>query len=111
MAKWYGKIGYVKTAETTPGKWEEVATEVYYAGDVITNPTITLENGEGINNNINVTNQISVIADPYAFENLNFMKYIEFYGVLWNIKSVSVAERPRLLISLGGEYINDNRVI
>ena len=36
MAKFYGKVGYIETAETPPGSeiWEEVKTERCYYGDM-----------------------------------------------------------------------------
>ena len=65
MGKFYGKIGYAETKRTKPGVYEEVITERYYYGD-INRSTRKLENSGGVNDNINIANEISIVADPYA---------------------------------------------
>ena len=102
MAKYYGKIGYFTTVETTPGVWTEIITDKYYKGDIIRN-TRRLTNDATVNNNITINNQISIVADPYAINNFHSMVYAEFMGVLWKITSVEV-QYPRLILDLGGEY-------
>lgn len=102
MAKWYGKIGFGVTEETKPGVWEENITERNYYGDVIRN-TRRMQTADKINDDINVGNEISIIADPYAIQNFYTMKYAEFMGVKWKITNVDV-QRPRLILSLGGLY-------
>lgn len=102
MAKWYGKIGFGVTEETKPGVWEENITERNYYGDVIRN-TRRLQTADKINDDINVGNEISIIADPYAIQNFYTMKYAEFMGAKWKITNVDV-QRPRLILSLGGLY-------
>lgn len=102
MAKFYGVIGYAESEETTPGVWEERITERYYYGDIIRNIR-NLENSEHLNDNIKVSNQISILADPYAIQNFHAIRYAEFMGVKWKVSSVDV-QSPRLLLSLGDLY-------
>lgn len=104
MAKFYGRIGYLKTIETSPGIWEEVEdTEPhYYYGDVI-NDTRRWHSGDKVNDNISPSNRISVLADPFAFDNIDAMKWIDFMGSKWKIDSVEVSY-PRIVISLGDVY-------
>ena len=104
MAKFYGRIGYVKTLESSPGIWEETEdlTPHYYYGDILTNNR-RCERNDKINENLVINNRISVLADPFAFENINAMKWIEFMGQKWKISSVDVAY-PRIIISLGDVY-------
>lgn len=104
MAKWYGKIGYADTVEIEPGVWEEQITEHEYYGDVIRN-TRMLQNSGGINDDINIGNQISIVADPYANEHIYAMRYVEFMGTKWKVTNVDV-QYPRLILSLGGLYTN-----
>lgn len=102
MAKYYGKIGFATTEETEPGIWEEIIIERSYYGDLIKNYN-RFENGLGANDNINISNQISIIADPYLNHNLHSIRYISFMGTNWKVTSIDV-QYPRLILSLGGEY-------
>ena len=102
MAKWYGKIGYAENVETEPGVWEEVITEKSYYGDSNRN-TRLLQNSDSINGKVNVGNQISIIADPYANQNFHAIRYVEFMGNLWTVSNAEV-QYPRLILTLGGVY-------
>ena len=102
MGKWFGKIGYAVTEETTPGVWVEQITEHTYYGDIIRN-TRRLQTSGKLNDDINVSNEISIVADPFARDNFHAMRYIEFMGTRWKVSSVEV-QYPRLILSLGGVY-------
>lgn len=102
MSKWYGIIGYIEMVEVEPGDWrEQIITRPYY-GDAIRN-TRMLQNSNAINDNINIGNQISIVADPYANNHIYDMRYAEFQGSKWKITSVDV-QYPRLILTLGGLY-------
>lgn len=103
MAKWYGVIGYAETVETTPGVWKEQITERNYFGDMIRN-TRRLQTADKLNDDINITNELSILADPYAFANFHSMRYAEFMGTKWKISNVDASQRPRLILTLGGVY-------
>jgi hypothetical protein len=102
MAKWYGKIGYAETVEVRPGVFKEQITEHEYFGDVLQN-TRRLQTSDKVNDDINVSNRISIIADPFANENFHSMRYLSFMGTNWKITTVEVAY-PRLILTLGGVY-------
>lgn len=102
MAKFYGIIGYAETVETTPGVWTEVITERNYSGDVIKN-TKRWQAGENLNDNLMINNTISIVADPFAYQNFHAIRYINWMGALWKISNVEV-HRPRLILSIGGVY-------
>ena len=102
MAKWYGTIGYIETVEVEPGTWEEQIIEHQYYGDVTRN-TRVIQPSDGVNDNINISNNISIIADPYANQNFHNMKYAEFMGTNWKITNVEV-QYPRLILTVGGVY-------
>ena len=102
MARLYGTIGYVDTVETEPGLWEEQKTERQYSGELIRN-TRRLEGSGGVNDNINISNEVSIVADPYAYKNFHAMRYIEFMGTKWKISNVEV-RYPRLILTIGGVY-------
>ena len=100
MSKWYGKIGYNEQIEIEPGIWEPQIVERPYFGDAIRN-TRLLQNSGGINDTVNVGNQISIVADPYANQNFHKMMYVEFMGNNWKITNVDV-QYPRLILTIGG---------
>ena len=102
MAKFYGVIGYAVTKMTEQGIYEEQIVETEYMGDVIRN-TRRLRDGSKINDDINISNQISIIADPYAANNFHTMRYVVFMGAKWKISEVEV-QYPRLILTLGGLY-------
>ena len=102
MAKFYGVIGYAVTKMTEQGIYEEQIVETEYVGDVIRN-TRRLRDGSKINDDINISNQISIIADPYAANNFHTMRYVTFMGAKWKISEVEV-QYPRLILTLGGLY-------
>lgn len=102
MAKFYGPIGYAVTKETTPGVWEDKIIEHMYYGELIRN-TRRIQTADQLNDNINVANEISILADPFARENFHLMKYVGFMGAKWKIFSVEV-QYPRLILTVGGVY-------
>lgn len=104
MAKFYGNIGYITTVEIEPGIWvENQIIERPYFGDLIRNISKSQSSG-GVNDNINIANDISIVADPYAYENFHHMKYVEFMGTKWCITSVDATKYPRLILTVGGVY-------
>lgn len=102
MAKFFGVIGYSVTNETSPGVWEEDIIERDYYGDLVRNVRKT-QSSDGLNDDINVANEISIVADPFANENFHSMRYVHFMGAKWKIMSVEV-QYPRLILTIGGVY-------
>lgn len=106
MGKFYGAIGYAQTVETAPGVWQEEIVERKYCGDVIKAMSRTRD-GENLNDNFIVDNRLSIVADPFAYEHFNTMRYIIWMGSKWKIASVET-QRPRLIFTVGGVY-NDQQ--
>ena len=100
--KWFGVIGYAETVETNPGVWEEKITERQYFGDVTRN-TRRLQTTDQVNDNVDISNEISVVSDPYALQNFHAIRYAEWMGTKWKITNVDV-QYPRLNLSLGGVW-------
>lgn len=104
MAKWYGKIGFVETKETSPGIWTEDTIERPYYGDVIRNTFRWSQSTDSTNDNLKLSNQISIVADQFAYDNFRSMRYLEFMGARWKITDVDSSQRPRLILSMGDVY-------
>lgn len=102
MAKFYGTIGYVENVETTPGVWGEQVTERSYHGDLLRSAR-KLNSSNEVNDSVNISNQVSIVADPFAGEHFHAMRYISLHGVNWKITDIEV-QFPRLILTVGGVY-------
>lgn len=102
MAKFYGNVGFVKTDEKEDSVWETVTEEKPYFGELTKN-TLRYENQNKINDDINISNNVSILADEFAMKNLQFIKYVILNGFKWKVSSIDIAY-PRLNLTLGGVY-------
>lgn len=103
--KFYGKVGFLDTVprEDSPDIYDEKLVYRNYCGDVIKN-YVRRGTSDKLNDDINISNSISIVLDPYAYENFHKIKCIEYMGALWNVNSVEV-RYPRLELAIGGVYI------
>ena len=102
MARFYGEIGFGDNVETVPGVWEDVVIEKKFYGDVPRN-TYQSNTIDKVNDDVTLSNSISVMGNRYAFQHIQNMRYIKFDGGYWTIDSVEV-QKPRLILSVGGVY-------
>lgn len=102
MSKWYGMVGYGLTNDDDSGVWSLRVIERPYYGDM-TRIMSSDQQGDSLNDDIELKNDISIVADAYAYENFASIRYIIIMGVRWKVRSVEV-ERPRLHLSIGGVY-------
>lgn len=102
MARYYGYVGYAECTEDESGiVKEKMVTKPYY-GDIIQNAR-RLEASGLMHDNITILNEVSIVADPYAFQNFHAMRYLTFMGCKWKITNIRV-EYPRLILTAGGIY-------
>lgn len=102
MAKWYGIVGYGADVEVRPTVWKTVITEKKYSGDLIQNNRM-LQTSDKVNEDINVSNKISIIADPFVLENASSIRFVEFMGAMWKVNTIDF-QYHRLILSVGGVY-------
>lgn len=102
MAKFAGVIGFEETKETSPGVYSENIVEHFYYGDITKNYR-RLENSGEVNDNVTLSNEISVVCDEYAYRNFASARYVNFMGAKWKINSIEV-RHPRLVLNIGGVY-------
>ena len=102
MAKFYGKVGYGISKETAPGVWVDEIVERPYYGELVRN-TQKMPTSDKVIDDINIANEISILADPFARDNFQYMRYVEFMGVKWKVTTIDV-QFPRLILSIGGLY-------
>lgn len=103
MSKWFGKIGYATTVENEPGIWEEDIVEREYFGDMTSDRWKRTSSGD-INDNIDLANVISIVADPFAYQHCSSIAYAEIMGTKWKVSNVDASQRPRLILTIGGVY-------
>lgn len=102
MAKFYGKVGYGISKETAPGVWVDEIVERPYYGELVRD-TRKMQMSDKVIDDINIANEISILADPFARDNFQYMRYVEFMGVKWKVTTIDV-QFPRLILSIGGLY-------
>lgn len=102
MSKFFGGIGFATQVETSPGIWEDKIIEKQYYGD-ITREARRFSVSEQVLDNINLSNQLSIIADGYVVDNVQNLRYVRWLGGLWKISYVEL-KFPRLVLEMTGVY-------
>ena len=103
--KFSGMIGFeldMVEDPDRPGVYGPQIVEKHYKGDVL-NRTSRWQSSETVNDNLNVSNRISIVSNKFLDNNLSSMKYIVFKGVKWKINSITL-QPPRLILEMGGVY-------
>lgn len=102
MAKFCGEVGFETTIETAPGVFVEEIHRKRYRGDILRNSR-RLQSGEHVNDDVVISNQISILADPYLFQNFHTIRLVNFFGQDYKVTDIEV-NYPRLTMTLGGLY-------
>lgn len=103
MAIGHGKVYFVNQSKIRRGVWiDDDIIERDYSYQLLSNNK-RFENGIGLNDDITISNRISIIADAFANQNYFNIKYVEYNGAKWKVSSVEI-NAPRLILTLGGIY-------
>ena len=105
--KYYGPVGFSMEKEVDDGIYKRIIIEHNYTGELV-KWISKWQTGDGINDNLNMSNQISIIADPFAYENFHRIVYVEFLKSKWKVNSVEI-QYPRLILTIGGIYNENTR--
>ena len=105
--RWYGPIGFATTSEseTEPSVYVQTIEERNYRGEVY-NRRSYFDNSSGANDNLRLTQEVSIVSDPYLNEHYGQMVYLGLDGTKWRITGVKV-DRPRLRLTLGDVWNED----
>lgn len=103
MAKYAGMIGYEEISELRSGVFLPQIFERPYVGELIRNVSQSQQTVESENDNLRLSNEISILADAYMYEHFGKIKYACLYGQKWRVTKVEV-RHPRLILSIGGIY-------
>lgn len=101
--KYYGKVGYSITTETAPDVWQNTIVEKFYSGDVIRNYLRNQEKQSSTVDDISISNQISIVADPFAYSHFSSIKYVEWLDQKWKVTGVEI-NHPRINLTIGGVW-------
>lgn len=102
MAKYYGKIGFVKSEEVERGIYCEKLTERSYYGDTV-KYGYRLGSNNLMNPGLSPSISISIVADDFAIENTAYIRYAEYNKQFWDVTSFEM-QYPRINLTLGGVY-------
>jgi hypothetical protein len=103
MVRFYGEVGYAQSVESSPGVAEDVITERNLYGDVLQNSRRFEEQQDTVNDDLRLSNSVSVLADEFALNNAENIRYVKLNGTRWKVQSLQVAH-PRIILRLGGVY-------
>ncbi len=104
MAKFSGKIGFSLEAEDANGNgvWTPTIVEKHYYGDIV-NATYKWNDNSKVNEDLNISNKFSVVANDFAIKNIGCMLYVLWNGVKWKIITAEIYG-PRIILYIGGLY-------
>lgn len=102
MARFHGRVGFVRTVETVPGVHREVATEVPCSGDVLREAK-RFDKGDTLNENVTINNRFSIVYGDVALSQLQYIRYVVWLGTKWKVTAIEV-QTPRIILTAGGVY-------
>lgn len=109
MSKFYGTVGFAITEEKMEeldgepvgtGKWVNRIVEHGYSCEEIKSVS-KWSTSSGVNDNVDINNQISILADPFAYDNCSYIRYLKCLGSCWKVTAIE-HQRPRLILTVGG---------
>lgn len=104
MTRFHGLVGFVSQGEVSPGVWEaNIITKRYYYGNMIRDSYSIVPTSDSTNDNLKLSNQLSVVADSYMLSHLPDIKFVMVKGVSWRVSSIEVDHR-RVIMRLGEVY-------
>lgn len=104
MGRFYGNIGFNVPGETAPGVWSDSYIEHHaYFGDVTRDYRNLETSGSNVNSSPNLNTIIAIVGDEFSFEHIPDMRYVEYLGSKWTIKTVEPKDR-KLILTIGGVY-------
>ena len=100
--KFHGNVGFFVSVDIGHHVYKQQFVEKPYYGDVLRD-TKRYEPGQKINDDLTINNQISIVADQFAYDNFGCMRYVIWRGQKWKITEAGI-DYPRIILSIGGLY-------
>ena len=103
MARYHGRVGFVTyTDDQETGIVQEKAVEKTFFGRV-TEHSRRWQTSDMATDDLQLSNQIAITGNDFAFEHASAICYCEFMGQLWKVTGIRV-QRPEIILTLGGVY-------
>jgi len=103
MARFHDKVGFIYYEETEGSVFVERSIEKTYSGDVI-KLSGRYERSDKVNDDLTLNNEIRIVADKFAYEHFQYIKYVHYLGANWKVTSATLDEHPRITLQIGGVY-------
>ena len=103
MAKFRALIGYCIPTEVEKGVWQDVIVEHYHRGDILQDYD-RWDSSKEVNDDLNISNRFSIVADSFIKAHRDQMKYIVIDHTRWKIHSLDLTNRPRIVFTVSGVY-------
>ena len=101
--RYFGLVGFGTTVDPEDDDiYREQIEERPYMGDVVKH-SYNMQSGDKLTKDVQVSMQISIVADEFAQNFMHLIRYAEWRGVKWQVTAVE-PQYPRLILSLGGVY-------
>lgn len=101
--KFNGMIGFVKTIETAPDVWKEVATEKPFFGEAPSFKGRWQAINGSTNDEVKLNQSISVLLGPELYEQVGNIRYVKWLGEYWKVDDITPTY-PRVTLNLGGVW-------
>lgn len=103
MAKFYGSIGFSKAVDKGLGTYEQEEVVRQYYGDILYDRRRWSASQDSTNDELKLTNSLSILADSFALDNLGAMRWVEMGGVRWKVDTANLVY-PRIELTFGGVW-------
>lgn len=102
--KYSGKVGLSrKSVEVSPGVYQDKIVDKLCRGDILSFSSNQNQRQDSTNDDIVITNQLSIVADKDLVANVNRIVYATLHGTKWRVSSATY-RYPRIILNLGGVY-------
>ena len=103
MAKFHEKVGFlIPTDNQETGIASFTPVEKRFYGKV-NEHTRRWDSTEHLGDDLNISNQIAIIANDYAFKHASSIAYVRFMNGWWKVSSIRI-KVPEIILTLGGVW-------
>lgn len=107
MSKFSGIIGFEIQVEKSPGIWGPSVVEKRVSGELVKFHQRNELSGN-VNDDLSLSNTVSIVARPDILRNLETIRYIKFsypkIGGCWKVSRIDAIDYPKLTLEVGGVY-------